>query len=176
MKKITMLFVLVVLVSFISGCTQKATDTGSQANPDEAPSSWGDYVASGKPYECDVGLEQGEATPLEMKIYLKGNSVREEMTVEGVSVKTIFKENRVYTLNEVDVEKRDETLMACDWLIYGQGDTSGEILSEQFYDISFYEEIGLATYTCALANFGNEKFDVPGKVCDVSTLMSSWDE
>ncbi|MFH0701094.1 MAG: hypothetical protein V2A62_01515 [Candidatus Woesearchaeota archaeon] len=165
--------ILLFLIVFISACTPNTTTNKVSENVEVT--KWTDYVASGKSYECNVTITQGEV-PLEMKIYLKGKYVREEMTVEGSPIKIIFKNNLIYSLNEINMDLRDEFLKDCDWIIYSTGETTTKIMSEQFYDISTFEEIGMAKYICKGANFGNEKFDISGKVCDISAMISSGDE
>jgi hypothetical protein len=173
MKKTLIFFLL--LIIFVSGCTQSNISDGKDKDKKIELKEWADYINSNKSYECNVTLIQEEFY-LNLKVYLKGKSIREEMIIEGSPVKIIFKNNKVYSFNEVNIDLRDESLKACDWIIYSIGETTEEIMNEQFYDISTFEEIGMAKYTCKEATFGDEKFDTTGNVCDVSAIMNDSDE
>jgi len=172
---------------------QESTPEGQAAQTQaQEQSLFGDWdmqamMAAGQPVHCTVTYTTaGQSSTSE--VWLKGQNVRSESTttMEGETYETvaIIKGDVVYVSGQQGMGMDED----CDWVKMDNKrleeciPASDEPMAAEMgtYDYQDAYEDAPASYECDYATFGDEKFDTPGKVCDLTeelcTLYESMGE
>ncbi len=141
-------------------------------------------MMSGEPVECTATIEEtteeGTVTA-NVHMYIKGEKTRIEITSSEGNFVEIQKDNAIYISTESMVqeeEEMEETPFAdCDWIMMKTPDVEStypeeeETSEETGTEVKKPEDMFKYNIHCNVGNFGDEKFETPGKVCDLSQLF-----
>lgn len=168
---------------------QEGGDTGAQAQVDTPFGSWDmqAMMAAGQPVHCTVTYSDQSYTSVS-EMWLKGQNIRSESTTtsDGQTYESvaIIKGDVVYVSGQQGMGMEED----CDWVKMDNKrlaeciPESDESMAAEMgaYDYEDTYETPPAEYNCDYATFGDEKFDTPGKVCDLTeelcTLYESMGE
>lgn len=176
MKKIIMITVMLMLVF---GCTGNETEQITKKN--QTPKMQTNYkeviVQPGQPMICTMKIKNpdNQYQEYEFKIYTKSGKMRQEFVGE-VGMVLILKDGMVYsTINENSSIINNSY---CDWIKYDEIDPefSKTKLGSGLSAAQKFNSTELPKMSCANANFGDEKFATPGKVCLLSELLKNLSE
>jgi hypothetical protein len=121
------------------------------------------FVKSDTPIKCEIETSDAGTVKNEV-LYIKGNQIRVEALVPGTSqtrLEFIMKGTDVYV---PQIESPD-----CDWLnISPKNDTTGNAPAS---DALKGFEAPPMNYSCNADVFGDEKFDISGKICNFWDMM-----
>jgi len=155
--------------------TGGATSGGSQVL-DITGKKMAELISLNLPVECDMSMKtEGETGPvtIDVKLFMKGKSFREDMVMQGKSLTVIMKDKILYSSNPQKGEAALGEFGACDWLMF---DLNSEFFKGNQEDLSGgFDPAQLdidakISYTCKQASFGDEKFSVSGKTCDMAVF------
>lgn len=168
---------------------EQTQEEGGQAAQTQAQeqSLFGDWdvgamMAEGQPVHCTVTYSAGGQTSTS-EVWIKGQNMRSEATtsMEGETYETvaIIKGDVVYVSGSSGMGMGTEE--DCDWIKMdnkrleecipaSEESTASEMDAYDYQET--YEETP-ADYHCDYAAFGDEKFDTPGKVCDLTEELCS---
>lgn len=156
---------------------QEGGDAGAQTQEGSPFDSWDmqAMMAAGQPVHCTMTYsEEGFTSVSEM--WLKGENMRSESTTtaDGQTYETtaIIKGDVVYISGQQGMGMDED----CDWVKMDNArlaeciPESDESMAAEMgaYDYEDTYDTPPAQYNCDYATFGDEKFDTPGKVCDLT--------
>lgn len=129
-----------------------------------------EIYALGTPIECDIKVKDVEGVET-IKMYIKGNNFREEMTVGGVQMVTILKDEVLYTKMAQKEQMVGTPFEGCDWLKMEAKGTQQAPSGQGGVDVESLEQENKIEMDCKPAIFGDEKFTTPGNVCSMSEII-----
>ncbi len=156
---------------------QEGGDAGAQTQEGSPFGSWDmqAMMAAGQPVHCTMTYsDEGYTSVSEM--WLKGENMRSESTTttDGQTYETtaIIKGDVVYVSGQQGMGMDED----CDWVKMDNKrleeciPESDEPMAAEMgaYDYEDTYETAPSEYNCDYATFGDEKFDTPGKVCDLT--------
>ena len=131
-----------------------------------------DAIESGKPTKCTISYSNPEMEEsMNIVYWLKGEDMRMETTMEGMSSVVVVKDEMAYTQANSMMGDTD-----CDWMSLDMSETTeeegpSEYGSEEDFDYAQYEDDSTYSVECSPESFSNSKFDISGKVCSMEDLM-----
>ncbi|MCD6549596.1 hypothetical protein J7K41_02735 [Candidatus Micrarchaeota archaeon] len=140
-------------------------------------------MMSGQPVECTVTMEETTEEGMitaDIHMYIKGEKVRIEITSSEGNFVEIQKDNAIYISTESMVQGEEEMegtpFADCDWIMIKTPEVEStypeeETPEETGVEVKKPEEMFKYNIHCNVGNFGDEKFETPGKVCDLSQLF-----
>ncbi|MBD3398100.1 hypothetical protein GF412_02790 [Candidatus Micrarchaeota archaeon] len=156
---------------------QEGGESGSQEQAGTPFESWDmqEMMAGGQPVHCTVTYSmEGQTSTSE--VWIKGENMRVESTssMEGETYETIavIKGEVVYVSGGAAMGTEED----CDWVKMDYQrleecipESEESVASEMTaYDYQETYEEAPAEYNCDYGTFGDEKFNTPGKVCDLT--------
>lgn len=185
--KIINIVAILTISMFLIGCsteTMETTSVESEDNEDTETTSVetessdlmeemekiSDAVESGKPTKCVITYSNPEMEDsMNIVYYIKGEDLRMETSMQGMSSIAIIKDEIAYT--QVNEMMGDTD---CDWMSIDPEETEGTEgdYEEADFDYTQYEDDSTYNVKCTPDSFGNEKFDVTGKVCSMEDMMN----
>lgn len=149
------------------GCAPKSAEQTAA----EAFETMSDAIASGKSVKCTVSSSDGAET-MEAVYWIKGEDMRGEMKFDGQQSVFVQKDGVMYTSAEMF------GAADCDWLsmdMTAEGEEPEAVLGDDYQDFDYeqYEDNAMYQVQCERAMFGNEKFEIKGKVCSMEEIFSA---
>ncbi|MCX6778049.1 MAG: hypothetical protein NT157_04145 [Candidatus Micrarchaeota archaeon] len=156
-----------------SGGTGGASGAGGSGGSvfDVASSTLSQIIDASIPAVCDIEPTGADADSASVKVYIKGENVRYEISQE-VNGKLenslmIMRDNVLY-FQVTEEQKAD--LGGCDWLIFPVNESQS--VQGGNMNPADLRTMPATDYTCTPAAFGNEKFETPGKACDFMQILA----
>lgn len=148
------------------GCAPKTPEQKAQ----DAFETMADAIASGKSVKCTIGSSDGTDS-VETVYWIKGENMRGEVNINGEVQTFIEADGIMYTSADMFGESD------CDWLsspIDEEEEDGEDILGEDYEDFDYeqYEDNAMYAVDCQRESFGDEKFKVSGKVCDMEDYFA----
>lgn len=134
-----------------------------------------DAIKAGIPYECIITSKQAEFTST-THLWIKGSKVYIEATQMGQQVRLIGDDKKVYadaSRQPYSSFKQVPGYSDCAWILFESNQT-GETYQGMPNTQEFYAtpQQGYSV-DCKPAEFGDEKFATPGRICNINDIMNS---
>lgn len=168
----SMLFLSVLLFGCVQGSENRAADNLDNAidrnQGNLNAKSWSELSNLNRSIECSAKVTTDST--LNIRMYLLGEKLRQDITIEDVSTTIITKNNAIYMSNLPDKDQREIGLENCAWLKFDK--SRSEPIEDQYAAFQMFKEQDIGDYTCAYSDFREDKFNTQGGECNPAQIAA----
>ena len=123
---------------------------------------------AGIPVECDIQVTTSNGQTVMTKAWVLSNNIRTQSRVSGYNAEGIVAGGKTYV--NLDPAMKSSLKTDCEWLAL-EPSSKGKTPPGTGSDPNDIKTMPKTHYTCRTSSFGQEKFQVSGKVCTLQDLI-----